>query len=373
MKITELAIHAVKASPRGDWYFLQINTDEGIFGIGEASQSGNDRLLVAALKDLESRLIGLDPTQPEVLWENMVRSSNIFSGAKGRIGATAVSAIDQALWDLTGKFYDVPIWRLLGGKHRERVRLYANLNRATSDRSPQGFADIAAKAVDAGFQAVKATPFDEVHWSNIDRHGLNKDVEKGIRRLESTRRAIGDDVELLVDCHQRFDISLAMTVAEKVKPLNLYWFEEPVPSNQLEAMRHLTLHSGHRIAGGEALFGREQFWDYISDSLVHVIMPDVKHAGGITECRRIAAMAEVRQIPIAPHSPAGPISSMAGVHIAATVPNFSLLEYAFGEVDWRTELVFPNESVVDGYIEVPDHPGLGLDLDPEMIAKHRVA
>ena len=373
MKITELAIHAVKASDRGDWYFVQVNTDEGVFGIGEASQSGNNVLLVSALKDLETRLIGLDPTQPEVLWEIMVRSSDIFSGAKGHIGATAVSAVDQALWDLTGKAFDAPIWRLLGGKHRDKVRLYANLNRGTSDRSPQGFADAAVKAVDAGFQAVKATPFDEVHWNNMDGNGLRRNLDKGIERLEWTRRAIGDEIELLVDCHQRFDVALAMTVAEKVKPLNLYWFEEPVPLNQLDAMRHLTLHSGHRIAGGEALFGREQFWDYISGSLVHVIMPDVKHAGGITECRRIAAMAEVRQIQVAPHSPAGPISTIASVHLAATVSNFTFLEYAFGEVDWRTGLTRPIESIVDGFIEVPDHPGLGVDLDYGMIAKHRVA
>ena len=373
MEITELSIHAVRASDRGDWYFVQVNTDEGIWGIGEASQSGNNNLLVVTLKELESRLIGLDPTQPEVIWETMVRSGDIFSGGKGRIGATAISAVDQALWDLTGKVLDVPIWRLLGGKLRNKIRLYANLNRGTSDRSSQGFADAAKRAVDAGFMAVKATPFDEVHWSNMDRNGLNRDVQKGLERLEFTRRAIGDDIELLVDCHQRFDISLAMEVAEKVRPLNLYWFEEPVPCNQMEAIRHLTINSKHRIAGGEALFGREQFWDYISEGLFHVIMPDVKHAGGITECRRIAAMAEVRQIQVAPHSPAGPISTMASIHLAATIPNFTFLEYAFGEVDWRSRLTIPNELVSDGFIDVPDLPGLGIVFDFEMISKNRIS
>ena len=162
MKVTELTLHEVEASPRGNWIFVQLQTDAGISGIGEASQSGNDALVLSALSLMRERLVGCDPTQPEVLWERMVRSGGIFSGDAGRVGATAISAVDQALWDIAGKALDVPVWRLLGGKRRDRVCLYANLNRGTRDRSPQGFADAAARAVDAGFSAVKATPFDEV-------------------------------------------------------------------------------------------------------------------------------------------------------------------------------------------------------------------
>jgi galactonate dehydratase len=302
----------------------------------------------------------------------MVRASGIFSGDAGRVGATAISAVDQALWDIAGKALDVPVWRLLGGKRRDKVRLYANLNRGTKDRSAQGFADAASRAVDAGFSAVKATPFDEVHWRRMDRAGLERDADIGVERLVQTRRAIGDEIELLVDCHQRFDLALAMKVAAKTLPLNLYWFEEPVPREKVEAMRHITLHSGHTTAGGEALFGREQFWDYIAEGAVHVIMPDVKHAGGITECRRIAALAEVKQISVAPHSPAGPVSMMAGVHLAATISNFTVLEYAFGEVDWRSQLTRPAEAIQNGYIKVPDAPGLGIELDEAMLAAHRL-
>ena len=372
MKITELTLHAVDASPRGNWFFVQLHTDAGMSGIGEASQSGNDALVLSALSLMGERLVGCDPTQPEVLWERMVRSGGIFSGNAGRVGATAISAIDQALWDIAGKALGVPVWRLLGGKRRDRVCLYANLNRGTRDRSPQGFADAAARAVDAGFSAVKATPFDEVHWRGMDRPGVESDASKGVERLEFTRRAIGDQVELLVDCHQRFDLPLAMKVAHKTLPLNLYWFEEPVPDGHVEALRHITLHSGHTTAGGESLFGREQFWDYIEKDAVHVLMPDVKHAGGITECRRIAALAETKQIPIAPHSPAGPVSTMAGVHVAATVSNFTLLEYAFGEVPWREDLICPAERIEDGYIAVPDAPGLGIELNEAVLEAHRI-
>lgn len=372
MEITRLEIHQVDASHRGNWIFVQLHTDAGVSGVGEASQSGNDGLVVAALEQLGPKLVGADPTQVEVLWERMAWGGGIFSGDAGRIGATALSAVDQALWDLAGKALEVPAWRLMGGKRRDRVRVYANLNRGTRDRSPQGFADAAKRAVDAGFSAVKSTPFDEVRWRQMDREGVAKDADIGIARLEKTRAAIGDDIELLVDCHQRFDLALAFKVAEKVRPLNLYWFEEPVPQVQVDALRQLRLHSGQTIAGGEALVGREGFWDYIAKGAVDVLMPDVKHAGGITECRRIAALAEVVQMAISPHSPAGPVSTMAGVHLAATVANFTVLEYAFGEVDWRGALVRPAEEVVAGYIRVPDAPGLGIELDEAVLAAHRL-
>ena len=206
------------ASHRGNWIFVQIHTDAGLSGLGEASQSGNDGLVAAALEQLGPRLVGADPTQVEVLWEQMARGSAIFSGDTGRVGATARSAVDQALWDLAGKALGVPAWRLLGGKRRDSVRLYANLNRGTRDRSTQGFADAARRAVDAGFSAVKSTPFDEVHWRRMDRGGIERDADKGIARLVATREAIGDEIELLVDCHQRFDLALAFKVAEKVRP-----------------------------------------------------------------------------------------------------------------------------------------------------------
>ncbi|MBT5326137.1 MAG: mandelate racemase/muconate lactonizing enzyme family protein [Gemmatimonadetes bacterium] len=373
MQITHLEIYQVDASKRGNWIFVQLHTDAGLSGLGEASQSGNDGLVIAALQQLGPQLKGIDPTQVEAIWERLARGSAIFSGDAGRIGATALSAVDQALWDLAGKAMDVPAWKLMGGKRRDKIRLYANLNRGTDDRSPLGFANAARRAVDAGFQAVKSTPFDEVQWRRMDRDGFARDTERGIERLVKTREAIGDEIELLVDCHQRFDLATAFKVAEKLSPLNLYWFEEPVPRDHVDALRQLRLHSGQTIAGGEALVGREGFWDYIVQGAVDVLMPDVKHAGGITECRRIAALAEMAQMPIAPHSPAGPVSTMAGVHLAATVANFTVLEHAFGEVAWRGELVRPAENIVDGFITVPDAPGLGIELDEAVLAAHRLS
>ena len=371
MKITGLRIIELRASARGNWIFVLVDTDAGLSGLGEASQSGNDRLVKHALEQMEERLVGEDPSQPEVLWEKMTAAAGIFSGNSGRVGATAVSALDQAIWDLAGKALEVPVWRLLGGRHRERVRLYANLNRGTQDRSPEGFARAALSAVEAGFRAVKCTPFDEIQYRRQDRDGVEEDLDRGVARIDATRAAIGPDVELLVDCHCRFDLPLALRAAERVRGYRLFWFEEPIPREQVEANADFTSKSGLTTAGGESFFGRRGFSDYVHARAVHIIMPDVKHAGGLTECRRIAALAETRQIPVSPHSPAGPVSTVAGVQLAATISNFLVLEYAFGEVDWREQLISPRESVEDGFLTVPDGPGLGIELNEAVIAAHQ--
>ena len=369
MKVTGLRLVEVAASERGNWILVLVDTDAGITGLGEASQSGNDELVKAALAQMGERLEGADPTQPEVVWSRLAQGG-VFSGKSGRVGATALSAVDQALWDIAGKALDVPVWRLLGGRRRERVRAYANLNRGTRDRSPEGFARQAAAAVAAGFRAVKCTPFDEVRGGLTDRDGVEAGLDMGVARLQAAREAIGGETELLVDCHCRFDLALAQKMIERVRPLNLYWLEEAVPRDLVDVMAQLTRDCGLTTAGGESFFGRAGFRDYIRQRAVHVIMPDVKHAGGITELRRIAHLAELEQIPVAPHNPAGPVSTLAGVHAAATISNFLVLEWAFGEVSWRGDLVRPAEVVEDGFIQVPDTPGLGIELDDAVAAAH---
>lgn len=370
MRITGLRLVEVAASRRGHWLFVVVDTDAGLTGLGEASQSGNDELVKAALAQLGERLEGQDPTQPEVVWEFATRAGAVFPGTSGRVGATAVSAVDQALWDLAGKALDVPAWRLLGGKRRERVRCYANLNRGTADRSPEGFARQAVAAVAAGFRAVKCTPFDEVHGGLPDRDGAFAALDLGLARLRAVREAVGGQVELLVDCHCRFDDALAQRLFERVRPIDPYWLEEPLPRDRVEAMAHLTRHGGIATAGGEAFCGRAGFRDYLRRRAVHVIMPDVKHAGGLAELRRIAHVAEVEGIPVSPHNPAGPVATIASVHAAATIANFLVLEWAFGEVPWRGDLVRPAEVVEDGFIAVPDGAGLGIGLDDAVAAAH---
>ena len=370
MKVTGLKIHQVDASQRGNWIFVVVETDAGISGLGEASQSGNDGLVIAALGQLGERLVGQDPTQVEVVWERMVRTANIFAGDSGRVGATAVSAVDQALWDIAGKALEVPVWKLLGGKRREKVRLYANLNRGTGDRSPQGFADAAKRAVDAGFTAVKSTPFDEVHWRRLDRGGMERDVDRGIERLAKTREAIGEEVELLVDCHGRFDLPLALKVAKKVEPLDLFWFEEPVPRTQVEAMREICRLSGQTIAAGEALFGREGFWEYIVGGAAHVIMPDVKHAGGITECHRIGMLTTDRGIGVATHTWSDAVALVANMHLIAALPTGITVEMDRTGNPFIDDLLVEPLVVRDGQISLPEAPGLGIELNEDVVKRY---
>jgi galactonate dehydratase len=171
----------------------------------------------------------------------------------------------------------------------------------------------------------------------------------------------------MVDCHCRFDLPLALEVAQRLQEFDLAWLEEPVPRDQTDAMLKVAAQSGVTLAGGEGFFSRGDCWDWIRRGAVQVIMPDAKHAGGITECRRIAQLAEVAHVGFSPHNPAGPVSTMAAVHLSASVANFWVLEFAFGEVDWRESLTVPNEWVANGCIQVPDRPGLGIELNRSLL------
>ena len=367
MKITRLRTSVVKVTKRGNWVFVRVDTDEGIMGIGEASQSGNDALALAALRQMEDRLIGQDPLRIGTIWRHLARPAGVFSGRGGRAVQTALSAVEQALWDILGKALGAPVHMLLGGRLRDRIRLYANVNRGTWDRSPEGFAESARRAVAEGFTAVKCAPFDEVHRRDLDRADLRRSADAGLERLRAVRGAVGPEVDVLVDCHARFTPSLAQRMAKELEPLDLFWYEEPVPCTQLQALADVTALASMPVASGESLFGREGFWEMISTRAVDVLMPDVKHAGGIQECVRIASLAEVRELPVAPHNPAGPVSTAASVHLCAVLPNFLILEYAWGEVPWRSALIAPAENIVDGYLDVPTAPGLGIELLNEAV------
>ena len=371
MKITGVRTSLVKVTKRGDWVFVRVDTDEGITGIGEASQSGNDGLALATLRQMADRLIGQDPLRIGTIWGGLAHPGGVFSGRGGRPMQTALSGVEQALWDILGKALSVPVHVLLGGRLRDRIRLYANINRATWDRSPEGFAENARCAVQEGFTAIKCAPFDEVHRRNLDRADLRRGADAGLARLWAIREAIGKDVDLLVDCHARFTPSLARQIAKEMEALGMFWYEEPVPCTQLQVLSEVTACSPVPVASGESLFGREGFWEMIADRAVDVLMPDVKHAGGIQECVRIAGLAEVMETPIAPHNPAGPVSTAASVHLCSVIPNFLILEYAWGEVPWRSSIVAPAEEIVDGHLLVPEVPGLGVALNEEVEEAHR--
>jgi galactonate dehydratase len=353
----------VAVNRRGRWLFVQVETDAGLTGVGEASQGGDDDAVAETIeRRLAPHLVGKDARDVEPFLQRFAPLG------VARVGATAVSGVEQALWDLAGQAVGQPVWRLLGGALRPRLWVYANVNRSTVDRSPEGFAASARTAVARGFRAVKLAAFDDV--PRLDTPEAFATIRLGIERVLAVRQAVGAEVQVLLDCHCHFTVAWAIRVARELEPARLYWFEDPVPRVDLEGLARVRQSIEQPVAAGETFFGRRAFWELFTHGAVDTAMPDVKHCGGILELRRIAALAEPAQVQVAPHNPSGPVAMAATAHAAVTMPNFGILEYAIGEVDWRERLVEPAEALVDGYYTPPDAPGLGVRLDEAVLAEH---
>ena len=367
MKIMDIEPVVVHVNQRGDWVFLLVHTDAGITGLGEASHSGNDALLVATVDVFRQQLLGESPRRIEAIWQRLARLDG------GRISHTALSGIEQALWDILGQQAGVPIHALFGGAVRDKIRLYANVNRHVRDRTPEGFARAARQAVDEGFSAVKLAPFDELRGRDHVRTGPKAAWRPGIARVEAVRAAIGDEIDLAVDCHGRMDPAEAITVGNALADANLLWYEEPVPHTQIEELIRVSRSLPMPTASAESVFGVEGFRPFLTHPVVDVIMPDVKHCGGLMEIKNIASAARMSQLLVAPHNPAGPVATVATGHLVSTMSMFLILEYAWGEVDWRASLLTPTEPVEEGHLLVSDAPGLGYRLNPEVLEAHRIA
>jgi galactonate dehydratase len=253
---------------------------------------------------------------------------------------------------------------------RDSLQVYANVNRATKPRTPAGFAAAALAAVGEGFRAVKAAPFDGFPSPGSPPAAIETAVEAGIASVAAMRDAVGPDVELMVDCHSYFDVALAERVAHRLEPYRLAWYEEPVPPEKVEETREIRRRINQPMAGGEILFGVAGFTPLIRNQTVHVIMPDVKHCGGLLELTRIAAAAETDGVSVAPHNPSGPVSTAASVQVCAVLKNFRLLEFQWGEVAWRSDILNPTERFENGTIRVTNRPGLGVELNEKVVRAH---
>ena len=356
LKITDIETEVVQVNHRGNWLFVKVHADNDIIGIGEASHGRDDNRIRHTIDTLKPTLIGWNPFQLESFRQRFYRDTESHSHH------TALSGIEQAMWDLIGKTLNVPSYQLLGGKCREKVRLYANINRATVDRSPFGFAKNAERAVAEGFTAIKCAPFDDVSVANISRGSLAPAICLGIDRIRTIRAAIGGDIDLMVDCHSRFNPGVIIQVAKELEDLHLFWIEDAVSLNNLDAFAHMSRSVGIPIATGERLRTVADFDRLLTQTHVDYILPDVKHVGGISGLKKIATLAAARNVMVTPHNPSGPVATAASVQCMASVPNFAILEYAWGEVAWRAHLTEPPEKIVNGFIEVPDQAGLGITL-----------
>jgi galactonate dehydratase len=374
LRVTGFELLPIRASGRTVWLIVRVRTDAGLTGLGEASDAfgfANTTKQDASRMESELRaFFGLVDGKSPFEIGPYLRQGGPLAIKGGLVSATAFSAVEQALWDLAGKALDVPTCTLFGGKVRDRLGVYANVNRATNPRTPAGFAAAASAAVRDGFRAVKAAPFDGFPPPGSSPGAIEAAVETGIACVAAMRDAIGSDVELMVDCHSFFDVRLAERVARRLEPQQLAWYEEPVAPEKIEETREIRRRIRQPMAGGEILYGISGFAPLSRNRTVDVIMPDVKHCGGLLELTRIAAAAEHDGVAVAPHNPSGPVSTAASVQVGAVLRNFRLLELQWGEADWRRDVLTPPERFENGAIQVPDAAGLGVALNDKVVRAH---
>lgn len=360
MKVTDIKTFLVDCY-RTNWVFVKVYTDEGIDGVGEATLEYKEKALVGAVEHIKEYLVGKDPRQIEKHWHDIYRDAYWRGGA---VLMSALSAVEMAMWDILGKSLGVPVYQLLGGKVHEKVRIYVN-GWFAGAKEPEEFAQKAKIAVARGVTAMKWDPFGK-NYLNIS----NADLDKALRNIAAVREAVGNDVDLLIEGHGRFNIPTAVKIAQELAQFKPMFFEEPVPPDNLDALRAVRDKSPVAIAAGERLYTR---WDYkpmFDNPAADYIQPDISHAGGIMELKKIAAEAECRYIPFAPHNPSGPVANAATLQLAATCPNFEILEIMYSDVEWRGDVTNEALEYKDGYITIPDKPGLGIEIDENACLMH---
>jgi galactonate dehydratase len=348
MKITEVELLHVR--PR--WLFLKMQTDAGISGYGEPILEGKAKTVEAAVGEFFRYLKGKDPRRIEHHWQALYRWS-FYRG--GPIMMSALSGIEQALWDILGKFLDQPIHQLLGGKVREKVRFYSGIG----GEDPEQCADEARKKVSAGYSAVKMVPFEATRIVETPRA-----LKEGVKKVAAVRDAVGDGVDVAIDCHGRLSPAMARVAAKALEPYSPMFLEEPCLPENVDALASIARSTTIPVATGERLFTRWGFREVLEKQAAAVLQPDLCHCGGIMEGRKIASMAETYYAGVAPHNPLGPISTAACLQLDACTPNFLIQEQgSLGE----GYLVKPFK-VEKGYVRPPDGPGLGIEVDEDLVA-----
>jgi galactonate dehydratase len=359
MKIKRYELFVVP--PR--WLFLKIETDEGITGWGEPVIEGKATTVKAAVTELMESLIGKDPMNIEDHWNVMYRGG-FYRG--GPILMSAIAGIDQALWDIKGKFFNAPIYQLLGGKCRESIRVYSWIG---GDR-PSDVGNAAKEVVAKGFTALKMNATEELQY--VDSY---EKIDQAIKRIAAVREAVGSSVGIGVDFHGRVHKPMAKILAKELEPFRPMFIEEPVLPENNEDLREIANHVTIPIATGERMFSRWQFKQLLIDGYVDIIQPDLSHARGITECKKIFSMAEAFDVAVAPHCPLGPIALAACLQVDATCHNAFIQEQSLGIhynqgsdlLDYVTDKnIFRYE---DGFVKIPDGPGLGIEINEAHVRK----
>lgn len=384
MKIVDIQSTIVEGN--FDWIVVKVYTDQGVHGLGEiyAGTSGGRMLDL-----LRPFIMGEDPLDVDRLYWKM------YSAFQRELGASllaAISGVETALWDIAGKEMGVPVYRLLGGKYRDSVRVYADCAAGEGDEgkkeeevrlgpvvlkgvhTPEAYAAKAVKVKAQGFDAIKFD-LDLPDRYKQDRYNGsigNEEMRLKVKLVESVREAVGGNVDVAVDCHWQYNVKDAIRLAKKLEPYDLLWFEDPIHSENVDAMAKVSRASPIPVCTGEHRVSRHGFRDLIEKQAADILSPDVQKAGGILETKKIADHADQYYIPLAPHNIASPVGTMAAAQACATFPNFLVLEYHSNDIPWWNSLVKSSGGplVKGGRITLPSTPGLGIELDPEAVEKH---
>ncbi len=388
MKITGIKTAATVGHGMHLW--VKIETDAGITGLGECVHGGKQA--IAIIHEVREQLIGRDPFRIDALFEEL-RRAHVFDGGFAGALITALTGIEIALWDLKGKALKAPIYDLMGGKFRDKIRVYADCQ-VDPGMDFQAIQRVVDGVLERGFTALKID-LDIGAYSEsrirTDAAGANVDFARAARfkdafnytaserehalmveTVDMVTRAAGKDIDVAADVHTRLDVPSAVRLVRDLEKYHLLWLEEPVPPENVDAMREVKQATSTPICAGENLYLRHGFRELLEKQAVDIIMPDIPKCGGLSECRKIANLAELYYIPFAPHNVASPIGTMASCHVCASVPNFLVIEFHWLTRDyWSTIITDKVDIIQDGYIALTDRPGIGLELDETVARAHQ--
>jgi galactonate dehydratase len=372
MKITKIETLVCHARMR-NWIFVKVITDQpGLYGWGEATLEWHTRGVVGAIEDIAQLLIGEDPTRVEHLWQMMYRQH--FWHGNGIVRGTAISGIDIALWDIVGKVHGVPCHKLWGGPVRDYIRLYSHLGGGKMEdmyccdpSDAKRFGDLARQAVEEGFTAFKCMAVPET----APLEGLQP-IRYAEACVKAMRDAVGDSIDIMVDCHARPSPRMGLLFAKALEPYNLYFFEEPCWPETMDDIALIQRAVKTPIATGERLVGLAPFRELLEKRAASVIQPDITHCGGLSEARKISAMADAYRVAVAPHNPQGPVSTAASLELGFATPSYIICETVHSDVPWRADVVKEGFTVdKKGRTVRPNtRPGLGIEINEDEVRKH---
>ncbi len=367
MIITDIKTVIVNAILR-NWIFVKVETNEGIVGWGEASMEWKTRGVQGCIEDIKPFILGLDPTNIEHLYQTMTRQPFFRSGPEGM---SAISGIEMACWDIYGKSLNLPVYKLLGGKVRNKIRMYDHLGGGNMDVLYNSMHDLdrmvenAKKSVADGYTAIKILPVPRT--LPLDGNAVLKHAHL---LMGSIRQAVGDDIDIMIDLHGRTTPEMAIQYAKVLSEFRPFFMEEPCLPENIQGMLKVSQSIDIPIATGERLVTRFQFRDLLEKNAVAIIQPDICHCGGLWEARKIAAMAETYYVSVAPHNPLGPIATAASIQFATCTPNWLIQESFRSDVPWRDDVIINPITVQNGFVIPSERPGLGVEINEKEALKH---